>query len=127
MVKASINHDIFSDRTTAPARTSDYSAESLRALKAGQLHKPPAPSTDNLSVNDVFSSEMKDIPDAAAIHAARKLREERRAAGIIGEKDTGFISLGDEKVRSSSCQLGDRITELAFYSRRKSKSMNPGL
>ncbi|KAJ3042031.1 hypothetical protein HDV00_008324 [Rhizophlyctis rosea] len=98
MMKANLIRELFPDTPIATAeQSSDYSAESLRILKESQRTRPPTTKRTETPVNEVFSSEFEAIPDAAAIHAARKRREELRAAGISGDTATGFISLSGDK------------------------------
>ncbi|KAJ3018332.1 GC-rich sequence DNA-binding factor [Thoreauomyces humboldtii] len=121
MAKAKLNRDLMPDldepAIEESATFNPYSAENLRALKASQRTAPPSKSS---AASDHFSSatstalptDTASIPDANAIHAARKLREQKRAAGISGvvESDStttkpnpndGFISLS-----SSSKEVG---------------------
>ncbi|KAJ3074497.1 hypothetical protein HK102_005779, partial [Quaeritorhiza haematococci] len=80
----------------------DYSAEGLKALRESQLSRkpPPVPEDSGSSRKVTFAVEDECvIPDAAAIHAARKLREQKRAAAMAGEaapsssSSSDFISL----------------------------------
>ncbi|KAJ3170405.1 hypothetical protein HDU87_008799 [Geranomyces variabilis] len=113
MAKSKLNRDLVPDRETAAsdaAATTMYSAESLRSLRESQRTAPPRAlhqqqQSKMTATEDVFSSSAGGldfanggIPDPAAIHAAKKAREQKRAAGVSGvpegdENDSGFISL----------------------------------
>ncbi|KAJ3143064.1 hypothetical protein HDU90_002938 [Geranomyces variabilis] len=121
MAKSKLNRDLLPDRESAATDTAAsamYSAESLRSLRESQRTAPPRAlhlqqqqQPTMLATEDVFSSSTAaggldiangGIPDPAAIHAAKKAREQKRAAGVIGvpegdENDSGFISLAVTK------------------------------
>ncbi|KAJ3154068.1 hypothetical protein HDU86_004993 [Geranomyces michiganensis] len=125
MAKSKLNRDLLPERDSeAPpaAATATYSAESLRALRESQRTAPPK----MMATEDVFSSSAAaggldfaggGIPDPAAIHAARKAREQKRAAAVSGvpegdENDSGFISLAVTK-QSGGREIGQVLNNVS--------------
>ncbi|TPX55683.1 hypothetical protein PhCBS80983_g05116 [Powellomyces hirtus] len=116
MAKAKLNRDLVPEREDerSTASLGAYSAESLRALKESQHTAPPRQATTTTELFSSASTVMgvippidSIIPDANAIHAARKLREQRRTAGISGTAEpesSGFIALSSTS--SSGREVG---------------------
>lgn len=118
MMKAKLNRDLLPERQpeeVSPSSTSAYSTESLRALRESQRSAPPRAATAEelfssaaaaaSVVGDASSPLADNIPDAAAIHAARKLREQRRAAAVSGVSESpNFIAL------SNSSEVRNQLT-----------------
>ncbi|KAI8996079.1 nineteen complex-related protein 2-domain-containing protein [Gaertneriomyces semiglobifer] len=98
MMKANVNRDLIPERKLET--TSSYTAEALRSLRESQKAVPPRTTTDT---DEYFSSaaEAKEgpltdgIPDASVIQAARKAREQKRAAAANAINDGDFISLSE--------------------------------
>ncbi|TPX34988.1 hypothetical protein SmJEL517_g02493 [Synchytrium microbalum] len=101
-------------RVSTTTTTADYSLAGLQALKLAQLNRPLRADPDSaMDIDSNGDSALPPIPvepvipDAAAVFAARKLREQRRndAAGVgSGRLDKGlkpssssYISLDDKE------------------------------
>jgi GC-rich sequence DNA-binding factor len=89
------------------ASTSLYNADYLKELQASTPSLPASvktklnTSSDDALLHEKFPTTMKatidgiGIPDAGAILAAKKKREQMRKGFNIVEQDDGFISLND--------------------------------
>ncbi|RKO91327.1 nineteen complex-related protein 2-domain-containing protein, partial [Blyttiomyces helicus] len=115
MAKSKLARDLLPNSATpaaAPEASSapSYSRESLEALRNSQLTRP-SPQATPAPLQEVEA----DIPDASAIHAARKLREARRAAALSGEAPTGadFVKLDgkDEESKPARYAESSLVTE----------------
>ncbi|KAJ3291150.1 GC-rich sequence DNA-binding factor [Borealophlyctis nickersoniae] len=113
MMRAKLNRDVLPDTVSDPLASArgSYSAESLRQLKESQRSRPALQSIEPLPSASTEPFALSDgIPDANAIHAARKLREERRAAGISGEQSSpDFISLSGWAETSKTSRHESRL------------------
>lgn len=96
--------------------TSYYNTDTLKQLRAGTPSLPASVkstiTSDDSLLHEKFPSTMNAsiegvaIPDAGAILAAKKKREQMRKGFTITEQDDGFISLNDadeEEVRNWTC------------------------
>ncbi|TPX72934.1 hypothetical protein SpCBS45565_g00256 [Spizellomyces sp. 'palustris'] len=119
MTKAKVNRDLVPERTMDTLANGNYSTESLRALKESQRTAPPSSGTtdslfssSNMLADDLAPlSLVESIPDAATIHAARKLREQKRAAAISGanESSVDFIPLSSSREVGQSYKHESRL------------------
>ncbi|TPX40917.1 hypothetical protein SeMB42_g03589 [Synchytrium endobioticum] len=134
MAHSKVNQDSTPDLDCSVTPRLDYSQAGLEALKKSQLNRPQSAVADTDMGTDSnaapqFPAVMDDaIPDAAAIFAARKLREQKRndAAGVgagklvgLGSKSGGgyYISLDakesedadDQETAASSTKMESRL------------------
>ncbi|KND01791.1 uncharacterized protein SPPG_03582 [Spizellomyces punctatus DAOM BR117] len=119
MTKAKVNRELVPERTVDAFANGNYSTESLRALKESQRTAPPSSGTtdslfssSNMLADDLAPLSLAEsIPDAATIHAARKLREQKRAAAISGAKESSvnFIPLSSSREVGQSYKHESRL------------------
>ncbi|KAI9021094.1 hypothetical protein DFJ74DRAFT_671796 [Hyaloraphidium curvatum] len=87
-----------------------YDAEHLEELRKS-ISAPPALQPNRYSADQSMEDVADTIPDDAAVLAARRLREQRRAAGEREEKED-FIPLdGKPKTRESRLVTEDQLVE----------------
>lgn len=100
---------------TEQSSASHYDAESLQKLRAETPSLPKSVKStlqsDDALLHEKFPSTMNatidgvGIPDAGAILAAKKKREQMRKGFNITEQDDGFISLNDTEEDKSGSRL----------------------
>ncbi|KAI9101299.1 nineteen complex-related protein 2-domain-containing protein [Phlyctochytrium arcticum] len=113
MIKAQVDRELVPERETITSSASMYSTENMQALRADQKRRPAPQKEPSLFSGGLNLDEMDTvIPDAAAIHAAKKLREQKRAAGISGISETtgeSFIPLSGSREVARSNKAESRL------------------
>ncbi|KAI8827202.1 nineteen complex-related protein 2-domain-containing protein [Fimicolochytrium jonesii] len=125
MAKAKLNRDLVPEREehNSHSAVGDYSAESLREMRESQTTAPPrATQTSDLFSGAALPALGADavIPDAAAIHAARTLREQKRAGAISGVNETNDSS----ETTSNFIALSSNSREVGQILTRESRLVN---